>query len=215
MKRTSIAHLRREYQSEALLEKKAPRNPLKLFQHWFTEALKSKVFDANAFALATISPQGAPSNRIVLLKGFDHRGFIFFTNYQSQKGQEISHKAVASLLFFWPELIRQVRIDGKVQKISSKESDAYFKTRPRGSQIGAWASNQSKIVPNREFLENRERELEAQYQGKTIPRPPHWGGYRVVPDSIEFWQGRPNRLHDRLRYARQSKGVWRMQRLSP
>ncbi|SRR5665213_34041 len=215
MKRTSIAHLRREYQSEALLEKKAPRNPFKLFQHWFKEALKSKVFDANAFALATMSPRGTPSNRIVLLKGLDHRGFIFFTNYRSQKGQEISHKAVASLLFFWPELIRQVRIDGKVEKISSKESDVYFKTRPRGSQIGAWASDQSKIVPNREFLENREKELEAQYQEKTIPRPPYWGGYRVIPKSIEFWQGRPNRLHDRLRYARQSKGVWLMQRLSP
>jgi pyridoxamine 5'-phosphate oxidase len=215
MKRTSIAHLRREYQSEVLLEKKAPRNPFKLFQYWFTEALKSKVFDANAFALATISRKGIPSNRIVLLKGFDHRGFIFFTNYRSQKGQEISHKAVASLLFFWPELIRQVRIDGKVEKISSKESDAYFKTRPRGSQIGAWASDQSEAVPDREFLEKREKELEAKYLGKTIPCPPYWGGYRVIPNSIEFWQGRPNRLHDRLRYARQSKGVWHMQRLSP
>jgi pyridoxamine 5'-phosphate oxidase len=215
MKRTSIAHLRREYQSKALLEKKAPRNPFKLFQYWFTEALKSKVFDANAFALATTSLKGKPSNRIVLLKGLDDRGFIFFTNYRSQKGKEISHKAVASLLFFWPELIRQVRIDGKVEKISSKESDAYFKTRPRGSQIGAWASDQSEVVPDREFLEKREKELDAKYRAKTIPRPPHWGGYRVIANSIEFWQGRPNRLHDRLRYARQSKGVWRIERLSP
>ncbi len=215
MKRTSIAHLRREYQSEVLLEKKAPRHPFKLFQHWFAEALKSKVFDANAFSLATVSAKGIPSNRIVLLKGLDHRGFIFFTNYRSQKGQEILQKAVASLLFFWPELIRQVRIDRKVEKISFKESDTYFKTRPRGSQIGAWASDQSEVVPDRGFLEKREKELETQYQGKTIPRPPYWGGYRVIPNSIEFWQGRPNRLHDRLRYARQSKGVWRMQRLAP
>jgi pyridoxamine 5'-phosphate oxidase len=214
MKRTSIAHLRREYRSRALLEKNAPRNPLTLFQQWFKESLKSKVVDANAFAVATVSRSGIPSNRIVLLKGLDHQGFIFFTNYQSQKGREIIQKPVASLLFFWPQLIRQIRVDGKVEKISAKESDAYFKTRPRGSQLGAWTSEQSEWVPNRDFLEKRMKTLEEQYQGKSIPRPSHWGGFRVIPQYIEFWQGRPNRLHDRLRYAH-SKSGWRMNRLAP
>jgi pyridoxamine 5'-phosphate oxidase len=215
MKKASIAHLRREYRSRALLEKNAPRNPLVLFQRWFKEALKSKVIDANALALATVSRSSIPSNRIVLLKGLDNRGFIFYTNYQSQKSREIAQKAVASLLFFWPQLIRQIRVDGKVVKISSQESDAYFKTRPRGSQLGAWASEQSEIVPSRDFLEKCIKALEEKYKGKMIPRPPHWGGFLVIPKSIEFWQGRPNRLHDRLRYVRQSKGGWHRERLAP
>jgi pyridoxamine 5'-phosphate oxidase len=215
MKKASIAHLRREYRHRALLEKDAASNPLILFQRWFKEALKSKVLDANALALATVSRLGVPSNRIVLLKGLDNQGFVFFTNYQSQKGREISQKAVASLLFFWPQLIRQVRVDGKVQKISAKASDAYFKTRPRGSQLGAWASEQSEVVPSRHFLEKCMKELEAKYKGQPIPRPAHWGGFRVIPQSIEFWQGRPNRLHDRLRYVRQGQGAWRRERLSP
>jgi len=215
MKRTSIAHIRREYLNEDLVEKKAPKNPLVLFQRWFKEALKAEVMDVNALALATVSKAGIPSNRIVLLKGLDHQGFVFFTNYQSQKGREISQKAVASLLFFWPQLIRQVRIDGKVQKISAKESDAYFKTRPRGSQLGAWASEQSEVVPSRDFLEKSMKALEEKYKNQVIPRPPHWGGFLVIPQSIEFWQGRPNRLHDRLRYVRQSKGNWHRERLAP
>jgi len=214
MKKTSIAHIRREYLNEDLVEKKASKNPLVLFQQWFKEALKAEVVDVNAFALATVSKAGIPSNRIVLLKGLDRRGFIFFTNYQSQKGREISQRAVASLLFFWPQLIRQVRVEGKVIKISEKESDAYFKTRPRGSQLGAWASEQSETVPNRDFLEKCMKALEEKYKGKTIPRPPYWGGYLVIPKSIEFWQGRPNRLHDRLRYVRQGQS-WRRERLAP
>ena len=214
MKKTSIAHIRREYLNEDLVEKKASKNPLVLFQHWFKEALKAEVIDVNAFALSTVSKSGIPSNRIVLLKGLDKRGFVFFTNYQSQKGREISQRAVASLLFFWPQLIRQVRIDGKVEKISDKESDLYFKTRPRGSQLGAWASEQSEVVPSRDFLEKSMKALEEKYQGKVIPRPPHWGGFLVIPRSIEFWQGRPNRLHDRLRYVRQGQS-WRRERLAP
>ena len=215
MKRTSIAHIRREYLNEDLVEKKAPKNPLVLFQRWFKEALKAEVMDVNALALATVSKSGIPSNRIVLLKGLDHQGFVFFTNYQSQKGREISQKAVASLLFFWPQLIRQVRIDGKVQKISAKESDTYFKTRPRGSQLAAWASEQSEVVPSRDFLEKSMKALEEKYKNQVIPRPSHWGGFLVIPQSIEFWQGRPNRLHDRLRYVRQSKGGWHRERLAP
>lgn len=215
MKHPSIAHIRREYLNEDLVEKKAPKNPLALFQKWFKEALKAEVLDVNASALATVSRKGIPSNRIVLLKGVDHQGFVFFTNYQSQKGREIAQRPVASLLFFWPQLIRQVRIDGKVEKISAKESDAYFKTRPRGSQLGAWASEQSEVVPNRAFLEKCMKALEEKYKDKVIPRPPHWGGYRITPRSIEFWQGRPNRLHDRLRYVRKSKKAWHMDRLAP
>src|ERR1700722_14908702 len=214
MKKTSIAYIRREYLNEDLVEKKASKNPLPLFQRWFKEARKAEVVDVNALALATVSKSGIPSNRIVLLKGLDNRGFVFFTNYQSQKGREISKRAVASLLFFWPQLIRQVRVDGKVVKISAKESDAYFKTPPRGSQLGAWASEQSETVPNRDFLEKCMKALEEKYKGKAIPRPPYWGGYLVIPRSIEFWQGRPNRLHDRLRYVRQGQS-WRRERLAP
>ncbi|HTA75673.1 MAG TPA: pyridoxamine 5'-phosphate oxidase [bacterium] len=214
MKKTSIAHIRREYLNEDLVEKKTPKNPLILFQKWFNEALKAEVIDVTAMALATVSKPGIPSNRIVLLKGLDQRGFVFFTNFQSQKGRELTGRPVASLLFFWPQLVRQVRIDGKVVKVSAKESDAYFKTRPRGSQLGAWASEQSETVPSRDFLEKSMKALEAKYQGKAISRPPHWGGFLVIPRSIEFWQGRPNRLHDRLRYVRQGQS-WRRERLAP
>ena len=211
----SIAHLRREYRHRALLEKKAPRNPLVLFQKWFSEALKAQVLDANAFAVSTVSKSGKPSTRMVLLKGFDRDGFVFFTNYQSQKGREVEGKAVASLLFFWPQLSRQVRIEGRAKKVSAKESDQYFQSRPRGAQLSTWASHQSATVPSREYLEKRMEVLEALYQGRKIPRPPYWGGFRVAPSAIEFWQGRPNRLHDRLRYRRKNQGGWRLERLAP
>ena len=214
MKKASIARLRREYRSRVLLEKDTTPHPSTLFSRWFEEALKAQVLDANAFAVATVSATGKPSNRIVLLKEVNTRGFVFFTNYQSQKGKELSRRPAASLLFFWPQLSRQVRVDGRVTKVSSRESDTYFKTRPRGSQLGAWASDQSQVIPSREFLEKRMRDLEERYKGKTIPRPPHWGGFRLVPTTVEFWQGRPNRLHDRLRYERK-KGGWRVDRLAP
>jgi len=215
MQKTSIAHLRREYSHRALLEKNSPRNPLTLFQKWFKEALKAQALDANAVAVATVSPTGKPSSRMVLLKGLDQQGFVFFTNYQSQKGKDMTRRPVASLLFFWPQLSRQVRVDGRVAKISSRESENYFRTRPRGAQLSAWASDQSEAVPDREFLENRIKALEEKYKGKTVPRPPHWGGFRLSPSSVEFWQGRVNRLHDRLRYQRKSQGGWRRERLAP
>lgn len=215
MKKASIAHLRREYRHEELIEKNVPANPMVLFQRWFKEALKAQVLDTNAFAVASVSASGKPSNRIVLLKGLDPKGFVFFTNYESRKGRELRQKPAASLLFFWPQLSRQVRIDGKVAKVSAQESDDYFKTRPRGSQLGAWASNQSQTVPDRDFLERRMRALEEQFAGRAIPRPPHWGGFRLVPATIEFWQGRPNRLHDRLQYQRKGSSGWKMTRLAP
>ncbi len=215
MQKTSIAHLRREYSHRALLEKNSPRNPWVLFQKWFKEALKAQALDANAFAVSTVSKSGKPSNRMVLLKGLDKQGFVFFTNYQSQKGKEVTKRPVANLLFFWPQLSRQVRVEGRVTKVSSRESDAYFKSRPRGAQLSAWASHQSEVIPDREFLEKRMKELEDCYKGRPIPRPLYWGGFRVVPSIIEFWQGRLNRLHDRLRYQRKSKGGWRRERLAP
>ncbi len=215
MKKVSIAHLRREYRHEELIEKNVPANPITLFQRWFKEALKAQVLDTNALAVASVSSSGKPSNRIVLLKGLDPKGFVFYTNYESRKGRELRQKPVASLLFFWPQLSRQVRVDGKVTKVSAQESDIYFKTRPRGSQLGAWASNQSDIVPDRDFLERRMRALEEQFAGREIPRPPHWGGFRLIPHTIEFWQGRPNRLHDRLQYQRKGSGSWKMSRLAP
>ena len=214
MKKNSIALLRREYRNRGLLETGAPQNPYLLFEKWFQEALKVKALDANAMSLATVSPSGKPSLRTVLLKGYDSKGFVFYTNYQSQKGRELGKRPVASLLFFWPQLSRQIRIDGPVKKVAAGESDEYFQTRPRGSQLGAWVSHQSRVIGNRELLEERMRELEKKYEGQSIPRPLHWGGYRVTPESIEFWKGRPNRLHDRLVYRRKSGG-WKRERLAP
>jgi pyridoxamine 5'-phosphate oxidase len=215
MKKASIAHLRREYRNRGLLEKDAPRTPLPLFEKWFKEALKAKTLDANAMAVTTVSSSGKPAVRRVVVKGDDSKGFVFYTNYQSHKGKDLGARPVASLLFFWPQLSRQIRIDGPVKKVSNWESDEYFQTRPRASQLSAWASNQSRVVPDRQLLERRMKELEKKYESQLIPRPPHWGGYRVIPETIEFWKGRQSRLHDRLVYRQKAAGGWKRERLAP
>ena len=199
---------------EPLDEKRVASDPIEQFNYWFNQAMKTEVMDVNAMGIATADSTGRPANRVVLLKDVDERGFVFFTNYQSQKGKHLAANPRAELLFYWPELSRQVRIYGTVEKVSPEESDAYWRTRPRESQLSAWASPQSEVVSGREVLEARFKALEAQYAGKEIPRPPYWGGYRVVPDELEFWQGRPNRLHDRIRYRKEGE-VWKIERLAP
>jgi pyridoxamine 5'-phosphate oxidase len=189
-------------------------NPLKQFEKWFAEALDAGVPETDAMTLATASADATPDARIVLLKSFDQRGFVFYTNYRSRKAREINQNEKACLLFYWLPLKRQVRIEGTVERAADKDSDEYFRSRPLGSRIGAWASEQSEVIPNREVLESRFAEL-AQKFGDDVPRPPHWGGYRVKPTAIEFWQGRENRLHDRLRYRLQADGSWRIERLAP
>ncbi|WP_435354647.1 pyridoxamine 5'-phosphate oxidase [Emticicia sp. SJ17W-69] len=213
-KKTDLASLRLSYSQNELLEKNVLSNPFKQFALWFEEALDAQVLEPNAMHVSTIS-DGKPHGRIVLLKGFDENGFVFFTNYESNKGKEIEKNIFASLTFFWGDLERQVRIEGKIDKVSVQESDEYFHSRPRGSQIGAWVSNQSKVIENRQVLEERLLNLEKEFeQTEVIPRPAHWGGYRVIPDKIEFWQGRPNRLHDRILYTK-NVNDWKIERLSP
>ena len=212
----SIAHLRRDYSLAGLSEGDLSADPIQQFQKWFGEALAAEITEPNAMVLATVDAKGQPSTRVVLLKAVDERGFSFFTNYESRKGCELASNPRAALTFPWIALERQVCITGRVSKVSREESDAYFKLRPRGSRLGAWASpKQSEIVPSRAALEERMRQIEAQHPGEEVPLPPFWGGYVLAPDAIEFWQGRPSRLHDRLRYSWQPDGAWKIERLSP
>ncbi len=210
----SPAELRKEYMRRGLSESELDPDPIRQFQRWFDEAASAGLIEPNAMTLATATRDGHPSARMVLLKGFDARGFVFYTNYESRKGGELEQNPQAALVFFWVELERQVRVEGRVERAAPAESDAYFASRPLGSQIGAWASAQSRVIAGREPLERRTAELEDEYAGREVPRPSQWGGYRVVPHVIEFWQGRPSRLHDRLRY-RQKDGGWIVERLSP
>jgi len=212
---TTIADMRREYASRAFNEQDAHADPIRQFTSWFEEALKAQLIDANAMTLATASPAGEPSARIVLLKGADESGFVFYTNYESAKGRDLAANPRASLLFFWSALERQVRITGAVTKTSVEESDAYFHSRPVESQIGAVSSAQSRPVADRAQLESRYAEMAAKYKDSIVPLPATWGGYRVTPERIEFWQGRQSRLHDRLLYTRQPDGSWSRARLSP
>ncbi|TLV02853.1 pyridoxamine 5'-phosphate oxidase [Dyadobacter luticola] len=210
----NIAKIRHDYQLKGLHEDDLNADPLIQFKLWFDEVVKSGISELNAMLLSTVSAS-RPSARIVLLKDLDQRGFSFFTNYESKKGAEMAANPQVALTFFWKEFERQVRVEGLVEKVSPEESSEYFAVRPRGSQIGAWASAQSEHIPNRAFLENKTRELEQKFEGQEVPRPPHWGGYRVIPDYMEFWQGRPSRLHDRLAYSKQADGSWKIERLSP
>ncbi len=211
----SIANIRKDYQLRSLSEKDVQTNAIDQFKVWWQEAVNSNLDEVNAMTLATASADGVPCARIVLLKGFDNNGFVFFTNYESYKGKQLEENPRASLVFFWRELQRQVVITGLVEKVSAEESEEYFNSRPEKSRIGAWTSPQSAVIENREWLEEREKEMTKKYTGQQIPKPSYWGGYRVKPVSIEFWQGRPSRLHDRLQYILEADGKWKIQRVAP
>lgn len=217
-----IADLRKDYAQASLDIGDVKASPTAQFEHWFAEALAAEVLEPNAMTLCTIDPNGRPSARIVLIKGIDEAGVTFYTNYSSRKGQALAANPYASLVFFWPELERQVRIDGAVKKVSADESEEYFRSRPLGSKLGAWASPQSEVIPNRQWLELRQRNLQESFPAESSvdpPRPEHWGGYRLIPDEFEFWQGRPSRLHDRIRYRINkdwgAASQWAIERLAP
>jgi pyridoxamine 5'-phosphate oxidase len=212
----SIADIRKDYKLRSLDESDVAGNPIDQFTRWWDEAIKSNIDEVNAMTLATATKTGMPSARIVLLKGYDANGFVFFTNYESQKGKELAENPQAALVFFWKELERQVRIDGIIEKVAAIESDAYFQSRPAGSRIGAWASPQSKQISGREVIENNYRVFEEKFPDpEAIPRPLHWGGYIVKPHTIEFWQGRSSRMHDRIQYKIEAGNQWTIQRLAP
>jgi pyridoxamine 5'-phosphate oxidase len=211
----SIADLRRNYTLRGLSETDVDADPFKQFQVWFSDALAAHLIEPNAMILATATREGKPSARAVLLKGFDERGFVFYTNYESRKGEELAENPWAALVFLWEELERQIRIEGRVEKCSTEESDTYFRSRPLGSRLSACVSQQSEVISSREVLERRLQELMVENANGDVPRPPYWGGYRLSPTSIEFWQGRPNRLHDRLCYRHLDDGRWLLERLSP
>lgn len=210
-----LTGLRNEHAAHGLRRADLHSDPLQQFGAWFAAALAADIRDVNAMSLATATPDGKPSVRIVLLKGFDERGFAFFTNYDSEKGREIESNPAAALAFYWVQLERQVRISGAVERTSREDSAAYFHSRPVGCRLGAWVSKQSEVIDARKVLDARLTEMTERFASGDIPLPPHWGGYRVKPDKIEFWQGRPNRLHDRFRYSRQADGTWLIDRLAP
>ena len=210
----SLADLRREYARAKLDESTVSRDPFEEFGRWFAEAQRAELPEPNAMTLATATPDGIPSARLVLLKGFDERGFAFFTDYRSRKGLELEANPRAALVLYWGELERQVRITGVASRTSVEESESYFRSRPVGSRMGAWVSHQSQVIPSRSYLEDGLRAVSGKYPTGDVPLPPYWGGYRVLPDAMEFWQGRENRLHDRIRYVREGEG-WKVERLSP
>ncbi|MEO0897666.1 MAG: pyridoxamine 5'-phosphate oxidase [Bacteroidota bacterium] len=211
----SVADIRKDYLMDSLEEKDVQKIPFQQFEQWFDAAVKSEVLEPNAMALATVK-DGRPSLRIVLLKGFDEKGMVFYTNYESKKAQELAENPLAALTFFWPELERQVRIEGSIEKVGHEESDTYYQSRGRGSRIGAWASPQSQVIENRSILEQKVQDIQHKFEGKErFPKPDHWGGYRLKPDYFEFWQGRSSRLHDRIIYSLQTDGNWDIKRLAP
>ncbi|MFI0981190.1 pyridoxamine 5'-phosphate oxidase [Streptomyces sp. NPDC021093] len=208
--------MREQYRSEVLAEGALAPAPMDQFARWFRQAVDGGLHEPNAMVVATATPDGRPSTRTVLLKAYDERGFVFFTNYQSRKGGELAANPHVSLLFPWHQIARQVIVTGTAARVSRAETAAYFRTRPHGSQLGAWASDQSRVVASRDALTASYADLEARYpEGEKVPVPPHWGGYLVVPETVEFWQGHENRLHDRLRYARTDEGGWSVERLNP
>ena len=211
----TLQNLRIEYSSSPINESEVDANPISFFGKWFDEAMAAEVREPNAMTLATATRDGIPSARIVLLKGADKNGFSFYSNYLSRKGKELAKNPSACLVFFWPELGRQVRIEGKILKLSKEESEAYFASRPFGSQLGAIVSPQSQVIANREVLDVAYTAYEQKFEGKKIPKPAHWGGYILQPIAIEFWQGRESRLHDRVKYALMEKGKWKIERLAP
>ena len=211
----NIADIRRDYSHKSLSESDVDANAIKQFEKWWVEAVNSKIEEVNAMTLATASIDALPSARIVLLKEFNEKGFVFFTNYESYKAQQLAENPKACIVFFWKELERQIRITGLIEKINSKQSDDYFQSRPEASRIGAWASPQSRVIEDRQWLDEKFNELVNKMEGKTIPRPSHWGGYIVKPVVIEFWQGRPSRLHDRIQYTLEENGEWKIERLAP
>jgi pyridoxamine 5'-phosphate oxidase len=209
-----LAALRRDYALATLDERDVDADPIRQFERWFADAAAARVPEPNAMTLSTATRDGVPSARIVLLKGVDANGFAFYTDYRSRKGAELAENPLAALTFLWKEIERQVRITGSVSRVSTHESDAYFRTRPLGSRLGAWASHQSAVLASRDELEARVQDVIGRFPDGDVPLPPHWGGFRVAPDEIEFWQGRPDRLHDRLLYRRGERG-WEISRLSP
>lgn len=211
----NIADIRTDYRMAALDEATAGDNPISFFSKWFTEAEHAQITEVNAMTLATVDAQNKPHARIVLLKGLDERGFSFYTNYNSAKGKDMSAHPEAALVFFWKELERQVRVEGRIERVSDAESDAYFNSRPEGSRLGAWASPQSEEITDRHILDKRYTEYKNKYPGNDIPRPPYWGGYRVLPTRIEFWQGRSNRMHDRIVFTENGSEGWTKSRLAP